>query len=282
MTKEEIVRMVGELKRVFDIVRLVDVNVNSQFSFDDEGNLLEEPYLCYAVWKKDQRCENCISAKAFSRRNQMTKFEFVDNEVYYVVSKYVEVEGVPYMMEMVSKVTDETLFGAYGKNDFVETISAYSRKIYVDSLTGAYNRHYYEEQILGLRGNVGFAMIDVDNFKGINDTWGHHAGDLALKAIADTVRGCVRNTDMLVRYGGDEFVLVLPDIPKDIFKEKLERIREAISDISVEDYPGIHLSVSIGGKYNTNPKRSVEDIVKLADRSLYEAKIQKNHVCCCD
>ena len=87
---------------------------------------------------------------------------------------------------------------------------------------------------------------------------------------------------MLVRYGGDEFVLVLQDIPKDIFKEKLERIREAISDISVKDYPGIHLSVSIGGKYNTNPKRSVEDIVKLADRSLYEAKIQKNHVCCCD
>ena len=57
--------------------------------------------------------------------------------------------------------------------------------------------------------------------RGINDTWGHHAGDLALKAIADTVRGCVRNTDMLVRYGGDEFVLVLQDIPKDILKKNL-------------------------------------------------------------
>lgn len=280
MTKEEALRMIGELKRIFDIVRLVNVNTNSQFYFDDEGNLVEEPYLCYAVWKKGQRCENCISAKAFSKKNQMTKFEFVDNEVYYVVSKYVEIDSESYMLEMVSKVTDETLFGAYGKNDFVETISTYSKKMYVDSLTGAYNRHYYEEQIQGLKGNVGFAMIDVDNFKRINDTWGHHSGDLSLKAIVDTIRRGVRSTDMLVRYGGDEFILVFQGIPKEIFKEKLEWIRKAISEISVEGYPEIRLSVSIGGKYNTNPERSVEDIVKLADKNLYEAKTVKNRVCC--
>ena len=123
MNRQEVSLLIDELKLVFDIVRLVDVTRTLECSIDSNGEITREPYECYAVWRKDRRCENCISSKAFAKKSQMAKYEFVDNEVYYVMSKYIEVDEEPYALEMVTKVTDETLFDAYGKNEFVDTIT---------------------------------------------------------------------------------------------------------------------------------------------------------------
>ena len=275
MTREKIVRLVRELKEVFDIVRLVDVALNTQYRVTDEGEIIKEPYLCYAVWKKDRRCENCISAKVFARKTKLTKFEFVDHQIYFVTSMYVEVEDVPYALEMVLHVTDETLFAAYGKEKFTESISGYNRKLYVDPLTGAYNRRYYEEQLQALEDGCSIAMADVDNFKEINDCFGHRAGDLALQAVVDAISAGIRNTDAVVRYGGDEFLLIFGKIPQDSFARRLEDIRECVNRITLNDYPSLRLSISIGGDYC--PGKDI-DRIQEADRLLYKAKKKKNCV----
>ena len=150
-------------------------------------------------------------------------------------------------------------------------------ELYKDPLTGAYNRRYYEEVIRKSIGPAGIALMDVDDFKICNDTYGHHAGDLALKAAANAIRSCIRSSDLLIRYGGDEFLLVLPGIPSDILQGKLEQICTAARNAAVPGYPHFRVSLSIGGTIQsiTDP---VEGIVRRADWLMYQAKGRKNAV----
>ena len=150
-------------------------------------------------------------------------------------------------------------------------------ELYKDPLTGAYNRRYYEEVVRKSIGPAGIALMDVDDFKICNDTYGHHAGDLALKTVASAIQSCIRSSDLLIRYGGDEFLLVLPGIPGDFLQTKLEQICTAAQMASVPGYPHFRVSLSIGGTIQsiTDP---VERIVRRADWLMYQAKGRKNAV----
>ena len=150
-------------------------------------------------------------------------------------------------------------------------------ELYKDPLTGAYNRRYYEEVIRTSIGPAGIALMDVDDFKICNDTYGHHAGDVALKTVASAIQSCIRSSDLLIRYGGDEFLLVLPGIPGDFLQTKLEQICTAAQMASVPGYPHFRVSLSIGGTIQsiTDP---VERIVCRADWLMYQAKCRKNAV----
>lgn len=144
-------------------------------------------------------------------------------------------------------------------------------------MTGTYNRRYYEDIASRIVGPAGIALIDVDDFKICNDTYGHHAGDLALEAAANAIRSCIRNADLLIRYGGDEFLLVLPGIPSDILQAKLEQIRAAVQQATVPGYSHFRLSLSIGGTMQAITD-SMENAVRRADRLMYQAKGRKNAV----
>lgn len=150
-------------------------------------------------------------------------------------------------------------------------------ELYKDPLTGAYNRRYYEDIASRIVGPAGIALMDVDDFKICNDTYGHHAGDLALEAAANAIRSCIRNADLLIRYGGDEFLLVLPGIPSDILQGKLEQICTAAQMASVPGYPHFRVSLSIGGTMQAITD-SMENAVRRADRLMYQAKGRKNAV----
>ena len=154
---------------------------------------------------------------------------------------------------------------------------AFEEKLYRDPLTGIYNRRYYEEVARKTIGPAGIALIDVDDFKICNDTYGHYAGDMALETAANAIRSCIRESDLLIRYGGDEFLLVLPGIPGDILQTKLEQIRTAAQLASVPGYSHFRLSLSIGGTMQaiTDP---MENAVRRADRLMYQAKCRKNAV----
>lgn len=277
MNKQEVAALINNLKLVFDIVRLVDVSNNLQYTIGENGDLTEDAYKCYAIWERDGKCENCISAKAMVSKSRQTKYEFINDEIFYVVAKYIELDGVPYILEIISDITDEMLFGALGKSTLVKKIKNYNENLYRDSLTGAYNRRYYDEQIIGIQSYEAIAMIDVDNFKKINDTYGHDAGDKALQAVSRCLLDNTRRTDAVIRYGGDEFMLIFRDISEEPFSKKLEELRVLVEQISLDKYPDMRLTISIGGCYSNGISR---DKAKKADEMLYRAKVTKNCVVC--
>lgn len=121
-----------------------------------------------------------------------------------------------------------------------ETAESYRAKLYHDVLTGTYNRRYYEDIASRIVGPAGIALMDVDDFKICNDTYGHHAGDVALKTVASAIQSCIRSSDLLIRYGGDEFLLVLPGIPGDFCKPNWNR---SALPRRWHPYPAIRISV---------------------------------------
>ena len=158
-----------------------------------------------------------------------------------------------------------------------ETTESYRAKLYHDALTGTYNRRYYEDIASRIVGPAGVALLDVDDFKICNDTYGHYAGDMALKTAAKAIQSCIRESDLLIRYGGDEFLLVLPGIPGDFLQTKLEQICTAAQMASVPGYSHFRISLSIGGTIQSLAD-PMENIVRRADRLMYQAKCRKNAV----
>ena len=158
-----------------------------------------------------------------------------------------------------------------------ETTESYRAKLYHDVLTGTYNRRYYEDIASRIVGPAGIALIDVDDFKICNDTYGHYAGDMALETAANAIRSCIRESDLLIRYGGDEFLLVLSGIPGDFLQTKLEQIRTAAQMASVPGYSHFRISLSIGGTIQSLAD-PMESIVRRADWLMYQAKCRKNAV----
>ncbi len=267
----EIRQTISKLTQVFDVVRLVDITDNEIVrSGCKPGN--EEMInacrgdKCYAIWGKTQRCKNCVSSKAFEKRGQVSKLEFADDSIFQIISKYVEISEKPYVLEMIYKDNDGVLLGAYGKTDFMDNIVNYNRQLYHDALTGAYNRRYYEEQAKSMRYIDAVAMLDANNFKGINDHYGHAAGDCLLKAVCESIKECIRSSDILIRLGGDEFVLLMANIPEIVFYQKISEIKQRISEIKLPDYPDIKCAAAIGGVYGIQP---IENALTEADRLMY-------------
>ncbi len=267
--------MMHMLKNIFDVVRLVDVGRTCVLNVDEQGKIVDEDHPCFAVWNRENRCENCVSYKAFTQKTQLAKIEFMGEDAYQVVSKYVEVEGRACVLELVVKLRKDMPLSFHGREHLVRSLHQYSQELYQDALTGAFNRRYYEEQFCGKDSADGVAVLDVDNFKTINDTYGHPAGDAALRTIVQAIVGCIRNSDILIRYGGDEFLLVFPEIPEPVFNRRLQEISTAVSNAAVPDYPKMQLSVSVGGVYKMTP---LSDAVYRADALMYKAKTEKRRM----
>lgn len=147
--------------------------------------------------------------------------------------------------------------------------------LYIDSLTGIYNRRYFEEYFQGEEDSEAVVVMDVDNFKCVNDHYGHYVGDCVLQSVAKTVSSSIRKTDAVIRYGGDEFVILFYRIPADAFEKKLEGIRRSVDRMVIDEYPEIHVSVSIGGVYGRGKTR---ELFLVADSMMYQAKATKNQV----
>ena len=188
-----------------------------------------------------------MAQRALATKGQCTKLEFIGLEMYQVIAKYLEVDGVPCVVEMISCLDDETLLDAEGREVLIKKFAHYRRELYADALTGSYNRRYFEDRLKEQRMDAGIAMIDLDDLKTYNDTYGHMAGDKVLMTVAEAIISCIRKTDRLVRYGGDEFLLVMPGIGLEAFIAKLHRIQDVVRNTSVEGCPQLKLSVSIGG-----------------------------------
>ena len=163
--------------------------------------------------------------------------------------------------------------------DSVNLMKELENAAYIDSLTGIYNRKHFSElanvdieRSLRMDQSIYAAMLDLDFFKNVNDTYGHATGDIILKATAGVIRQTIRSYDLLGRYGGEEFVLLITNLDSTEAYNLMERIRENMEH-SITNCDGVEITVtcSIGlAKYLEND--SLEEVVKKADAALYAAK----------
>ena len=173
MTMQEAERKMESLREVFQVVRLVDGKMLMDREKRINAGDLSETCQCYSFWKKDKECENCSSLLALKEQTQKIKFEFLDLQVFQVISRYVEIDGRPYVMEMIQNLDESIQIDQEGYDKLISKLSGYNEKLYTDVLTGIYNRRFFEEKIKNMEDEAGIAVIDLDDFKLYNDIYGN-------------------------------------------------------------------------------------------------------------
>lgn len=148
-----------------------------------------------------------------------------------------------------------------------------------DSLTGLYNRTYFEEELSLLGGDafapVGIIICDVDGLKLVNDTLGHNTGDQLLRQTAGIIKQCFREEDLIFRIGGDEFAIILPKSELSLVEQACHRIRKAVESYNVENVE-FHLSLSVGFAVSRKTNANIDDVFKEADNSMYREKLHRS------
>lgn len=239
-TMENVQKDIQCLRKVFSIVRLVK-------AAHPEGRDTADGSTLSACDDDSRRstCEFCAPQthqSAFTDKGMHLHFKVIDGKMYQIFAKPLTIEGVPYVLEMLKHIDNTDLFLAEG----YDQLMSFSQQLYIDAL------------------------------KLYNDTFGHSAGDAALKALVQITKKGIRSTDKLIRYGGDEFLLIMPNVSSSIFAEKLRTIQERIHEADFPEFPGLKISASIGGAMLYNG--SIEEVVSRADKLMYYAKSYKNTV----
>lgn len=260
-------QLLNGLRGIFDVVRLVDAEKATVLEISPEGEIVETGMRCYELWNRCERCENCSSCEALACGSWVTKLEMKDADLYFVLSKYLKVKERPCVLEIASRIDDKLY--SRGRAEMPEKAGVALLNFYRDALTHAYSRLYLNDFEPSLESADGVALLDVDRLKQINDEYGHHVGDEALQAIVAKVGACIRQTDTLIRYGGDEFLLIFNGIAEEVFFRRLEQIQNAVRGIVLPEYPQMQLGVSIGGAYRVKP---LSMAIRLADQRMYENK----------
>lgn len=276
ITRQQAEEEAKMLEKVFDVVRFLEGDFFEQMQDDPCIGVKIGMCQCYDFWKKNKPCENCISMKAYAEKKQKTKLEFLDADVFLVISRYLEIDDEACVMELVKHLDNDTLIDTDGRDKLVGKLQGYQNKLYIDPVTGVYNRRYFEDEIRNMQNSAGVAMIDLDDFKLYNDIYGHDMGDQVLCIVADVIKNCIRKTDKLIRYGGDEFLLILSDMVRGTLRGKLLRIQEAIENATIPNCSRLKLTASIGGVISEDGK--IDEAIAKADQLMYKAKDHKAQV----
>ena len=235
---------VRRLKGIYPVVELLDAE-----EVETERNCLLNGEGC--------PCMRLVCADLLHDKSHETRTLQMGDSKHKATARYVEVDGVPHVLMYALPLASSEY-------------SIDTDLLYLDALTGVFNRRYYEDVLRSRHVYAGVAIIDLDDFKLVNDTFGHHAGDIAIKTAVKTMDTCIRGGDSLVRFGGDEFVLVMPSVSSEDFNAKLHEMAERVKVAAVKGYDAIELSISVGGVMAAG--RTVEEAVNQADKLMYRAK----------
>jgi len=171
--------------------------------------------------------------------------------------------------------------------EYLELIDTQKQMAHTDYLTGLYNRRYLMDTMNifhanAVRGNLDYVvgMIDIDDFKTINDTYGHDAGDIIIRSLAHTLKETFRSSDIVSRIGGEEFCIVLTNVADQNIFQVFEKLRHSIAQKAVKIEEGIKIRYTVSIGICATIANTFEGMLKIADEMLYEAKHKgKNKVC---
>ena len=274
MTMQEAERKMESLREVFEVVRLVDGKMLMDREKRINAGDLSETCQCYTFWKKDKECKNCSSLLALKEQTQKIKFEFLDSQVFQVISRYVEIDGRPYVMEMIQNLDESIQIDQEGYEKLISKLSGYNEKLYTDVLTGIYNRRFFEEEIKKMEDEAGIAVIDLDDFKLYNQLYGVKEGDLCLQRIADIIRSSVGESGYTARYGGKEFAVLLPGYGLFFARNMVESIAKQIYVMNNRrtDMKLKAVTVSAGISAAPYAARNVKELMENVDLAVYHVK----------
>jgi len=293
--KDKIEETARFLNTIFDSIRDPFMILDSDYkiikanqAYSDLKNILLENLIggkCYAATRKrDSVCDDCIVAKTFKSGDPSAKEKKVVTvpgvqewlEIYtYPILNHAGV--VTHVIEYVRNITDRKRAEEESQRLIrkLETLSS------EDSLTGLQNRRmiferiqHEIERVRRYKAELSLIFCDLDYFKEINDTYGHKAGDEVLKTIADILRRSVRTSDVIGRYGGDEFLIVLPQTSLKGAQELAERIRISVQDTKLEmtDGKSVGTTMSIGVAFYDGTETDVDTLISRIDTALYVSK----------
>ncbi len=275
LTMKQALAEVEQYKQVFTSVFMLD---EGSVSSGESAQIRREMQTDHRFTDKliDTVIEVCRAALA--GKSVLSKLVFSDTEIYQITARYITADGKPYIIGMVKSIdlSDSLVLDGENHSGFAGKLASYHENMYKDILTNVYNRRYYEEQLKSNRMSAGVAVIDLDGFDLYNSTYGHDTGDLVLAAVAETIEDCISPDDTLIRYGGDEFLLIIPDANDEAFTGILENIRERVKTANVPNYSWIHITASIGGLISDG--ETLGNSVLAAENLILRAKNRKDIV----
>lgn len=257
------------LSKVFDYVAVLSLSDLDKPSGNSDSWLSSEN-IGGEAFNNVRSSVRAVVQSAFDEKTSKCVLENIGGNAVEIIARYMQVDDEPRVMELVRYLPTGHASGEIVGNGRDDRRIKYFNKIYVDVMTNTYNRRYYEEKLKPFRSDAAVVMMDLDDFKVYNDVYGHEAGDAVLSAVAHVMRKMLRNTDKIVRYGGDEFLLIMPGRKSFALDGVLRNLMHKINKIAVDGYSAIAVSVSVGAVMCEGGK--IEDAVRRADQMLYRAK----------
>ena len=231
----------------YDLVRYVDPITNKVIHIEKDGKMWESETACSDIWNCLEKCSNCISRLSMQTRKRMTKLEVAGDDPYQVVSMYVEIDGKPCCLEMASRIDGDFMPNGYSKDEILSSVRIHKEKVYIDPVTGVYNKRYYVEKLSKMDNAAALMFADIKNFKRINENFGHQAGDDVLRQVAGVLRDAAAGKGDVLRYSGDDFVTVFFKATEEELSEIQKEMCRRVEALRFPELPGVQLKLVTAG-----------------------------------
>ena len=231
----------------YDLIRYVDPITNKVIHIEKDGKMWESETACSDIWNCLEKCSNCISRLSMQTKKRMTKLEVAGDDPYQVVSMYVEIDGKPCCLEMASRIDGDFMPDGYSKDEILSSVRIHKEKVYIDPVTGVYNKRYYVEKLSKMDNAAALMFADIKNFKRINENFGHQAGDDVLRQVAGVLRDAAAGKGDVLRYSGDDFVTVFFKATEEELSEIQKEMCGRVEALRFPELPGVQLKLVTAG-----------------------------------
>ena len=231
----------------YDLVRYVDPITNKVIHIEKDGKMWESETACSDIWNCLEKCSNCISRLSMQTGKRMTKLEVAGEDPYQVVSMYVEIDRKPCCLEMASRIDGDFMPDGYSRDEILSSVRIHKEKVYIDPVTGVYNKRYYMEKLSKMDNAAALMFADIKNFKRINENFGHQAGDDVLRQVAGVLRDVAAGKGDVLRYSGDDFVTVFFEVTEEELSEIQKEMCRRVEALRFPELPGVQLKLVTAG-----------------------------------